>query len=970
MLEIPGTSFFSLVTSTDIVFRSAVDFYTTLGFTALRTFNSEDIFSTGVYDSANALDTIKETWLHLFDGPDSSPVTIKVRLLANLDVASKLPEDEKASKHKQIVFQTNDISKIKQVLEEKLQTKYTTIDDANISVCDPTGLSIGFVQNKPPAAPETSKTDALESNSNETTDSNTDKHVNMTSFNRHATSLSSFKRKKIAILTSGGDSQGMSACVRAVVRTAIHYGCDAFAVYEGYEGLVRGGSEYIRKMAWEDVRGWLSEGGTKIGTARCAAFREREGRLTAAMNLVTEGIDALVVCGGDGSLTGADRFRQEWPSLMEELLKTRRITSEQLKGHEHLTIVGTVGSIDNDMALTDSTIGAYSSLDRIIEMVDYIDSTAMSHSRAFVVEVMGRHCGWLALLAGIATEADYAFLPERAKSPLVWEKELLEICEHHRKQGKRKTVVIVAEGAIDNELKPITPEIVKDLLVEKLGLDTRITTLGHVQRGGTAVAFDRILATMQGVDAVRCILESTPATPSYIIGVKENNVCRFPLMESVQITQSVAEAIKNHDFDLAMSLRDSEFSDHYENFQILTLGDVETKKAERPLNLAIINVGAPAGGMNAATRSAALYCLNRGHRAFTINNGFSGLVKHQSVTEVKWLDLDGWTMKGGSEIGTNRSLPEIDLGQIAYNFQKHQFDGLLIIGGFEAFRSLKQLKDAREFYPAFRIPMVCLPATVSNNVPGTEYSIGTDTCLNMLVNYTDAVKQSASATRRRVFVVEVQGGQSGFIASYAGLITGALAVWTPEHPMTLHSLSEDMEVLVDNYAQDQGENRGGKILIRNEKCSQVYTTELITDIITEYGKGKFEAREAIPGHLQQGDRPSSIDRVRAVRLAIKCVKFIEESYDNFSSSNSSFSESAFESENDSYDTRSINLDDAAVVVGIEKGKLSFTDVDHLWENETELELRRPKTRHHELIHEVSEMLSGRLRLLGKRTSLF
>lgn len=170
------------------------------------------------------------------------------------------------------------------------------------------------------------------------------------------------------------------------------------------------------------------------------------------------------------------------------------------------------------------------------------------------------------------------------------------------------------------------------------------------------------------------------------------------------------------------------------------------------MKIAIINLGAPAGGMNAAARAAATYCLSRGHRPFSINNGFPGLCRHDAVRELTWLQVEGWAIRGGSEIGTNRVLPSEDMGMVAWYFQKYRFDGLLMIGGFEAFHSLLELEKAREAYPAFRIPMVCLPATISNNVPGTEYSIGSDTCLNALIDYCDAIKQSASASRRRVFV--------------------------------------------------------------------------------------------------------------------------------------------------------------------------------------------------------------------------
>ena len=233
------------------------------------------------------------------------------------------------------------------------------------------------------------------------------------------------KKKRIAVMTSGGDSPGMNGSVRAVVRMAIDQGCDAFAVLEGYQGLVEGG-DLIKQMRWEDVRGWLSEGGTLIGTARCKEFRERPGRLRAAKNMIEKGIDALVICGGDGSLTGADTFRGEWPSLLEELVSQQAITPEEQKTFQFLNIVGLVGSIDNDFANTDATIGCYSSLARICESVDYIDATAFSHQRAFVIEVMGRHCGWLALMAGVSTGADFIFIPEKPPGE-DWEDQMCSI---------------------------------------------------------------------------------------------------------------------------------------------------------------------------------------------------------------------------------------------------------------------------------------------------------------------------------------------------------------------------------------------------------------------------------------------------------------------------------------------------------------------------------------------------------------
>lgn len=380
------------------------------------------------------------------------------------------------------------------------------------------------------------------------------------------------KKRRVGVMTSGGDAPGMNGAVRAVVRMAIHRGCEAYAIYEGYEGLVQGG-DMIRTMTWEDVRGWLSEGGTLIGTARCMTFKERPGRLQAAKNMIIKGIDALVICGGDGSLTGADLFRSEWPSLVDELVEKKELTADQVAPFRHLNIVGLVGSIDNDLAGTDATIGAYTSLGVICEAIDKLDSTASSHQRAFVIEVMGRHCGWLALMAGVASGADYVFLPEKPPSEN-WQQELSKIVRKHREEGKRKTMVIVAEGAHDSNLQAITPTTVKDLLANECKLDTRITTLGHVQRGGEACAYDRMLSTLQGAEAVNAVLDATPDTPSPVICILENKIVRRPLMEAVKQTHEVAAAIKAKDFERAMGLRDVEFAEYHSAYQITTTAKI------------------------------------------------------------------------------------------------------------------------------------------------------------------------------------------------------------------------------------------------------------------------------------------------------------------------------------------------------------------------------------------------------------
>ncbi|PGG99018.1 6-phosphofructokinase [Helicocarpus griseus UAMH5409] len=690
------------------------------------------------------------------------------------------------------------------------------------------------------------------------------------------------KRRRIAVLTSGGDAPGMNGVVRAVIRMSIHCGCEAYAVHEGYEGLVQGG-DFIKRMHWEDVRGWLSRGGTLIGSARSMTFITREGRLRAAKNMVLRGIDALVVCGGDGSLTGADIFRAEWPGLLEELVEKTDLTVEQIEPFKSLNIVGIVGSIDNDMSTTDATVGCYSSLHRICEAVDEVFDTAASHQRGFVIEVMGRHCGWLALMSAISTGADWLFIPERPPRD-GWEDDMCDIITQNRRRGKRRTIVIVAEGSQDRNLNKISSTLVKDLLSDRLKLDTRVTVLGHTQRGGPACAYDRWLGTLQGIEAVKAVLDSKPGAPSPIITIRENKIERSSLVEAVRVTKAVTKAIKDKDFDTAIGMRDAEFKDYHRAYINTTTPHHPKMQLppEKRMRIAIIHVGAPAGGMNPATRAAVAYCIARGHTPLAIYNGFPGLCRHHadkplgSVREVNWLESDYWVNEGGSEIGTNRGLPSEDMPKTAECFEIYKFDALFVIGGFEAFTAVSQLRKAREQYPVFKIPLVILPATISNNVPGTEYSLGSDTCLNTLINFCDVIRQSASSSRRRVFVIETQGGRSGYIATMAGLAVGAYTVYIPEEGIDIKMLARDIEYLRHNFASDRGASHAGKIILRNERASNTYTTQFIADMIKEEAKGRFESRAAVPGHFQQGGKPSPMDRVRALRMAIRCIQHLEQ----------------------------------------------------------------------------------------------
>ncbi|XP_030253811.1 ATP-dependent 6-phosphofructokinase, platelet type isoform X9 [Sparus aurata] len=622
--------------------------------------------------------------------------------------------------------------------------------------------------------------------------------------------------KAIAVLTSGGDAQGMNAAVRAVVRMGLYVGAKVYFIHEGYQGMVDGGDN-IQEASWESVSSMLQVGGTVIGSARCKEFRSHEGRLKAAHNLVQHGITNLCVIGGDGSLTGANLFREEWSGLLSELVEQGSIEADAIQKYSALHIVGMVGSIDNDFCGTDMTIGTDSALHRIIEVVDAIMTTAQSHQRTFVLEVMGRHCGYLALVSALACGADWVLIPEMPPED-GWEDKMCQKLSATRSRGTRLNIIIVAEGAIDRHGKPITSSFVKDLVVKCLGFDTRVTILGHVQRGGTPSAFDRILASRMGVEAVLALLETTANTPACVVSLCGNQSVRLPLMECVQMTQEVQKAMDGKRFEEAVKLRGRSFENNLKTYKLLAHRKPETELPTSNFNVAVLNVGAPAAGMNAAVRSAVRVGISEGHKMFAVSDGFEGFSKGQ-IKEIKWADVGGWTGQGGSLLGTKRTLPAKHVEKIAEQMRKNNINALLIVGGFE-------------------------------------------TC--------DRIKQSASGTKRRVFIIETMGGYCGYLASVGGLAAGADAAYIYEEPFDIRDLQANVEHLTEKM---KGSIQRGLVL-RNENCNENYTTDFIYQLYSEEGKGVFDSRKNVLGHMQQGGAPSPFDRNFGTKISAKAMQWV------------------------------------------------------------------------------------------------
>jgi 6-phosphofructokinase 1 len=672
----------------------------------------------------------------------------------------------------------------------------------------------------------------------------------------------------IAIVTSGGDSQGMNAALRGVVRAGIRAGLQVYAIYEGYQGMVRGGDN-IKRMSWHDVSGILQEGGTMIGSARSSDFYTRAGRRQAALHLIQHGIEALVVIGGDGSLTGANLFRQEWRELLQELVAEGKITQATADAQPHLALVGMVGSIDNDMFGTDMTIGADTALHRIVEAVDSIISTAASHQRSFVVEVMGRHCGYLALMAALATGANWVLIPEFPPEE-GWEDAMCEKIRAGRKTGRRHSIVIVAEGALDRAGKLITSDYVKKVLSERLREDTRVTILGHVQRGGAPSAFDRTMPTLLGYAAVNQLLHSPSDSEPQLIGILDNRVSISPLMENVRKTHAVVDLIKEQRYAEAMQMRGRGFVEAYDILQTLLRAQPNPPQVgQRQLRIAIMHADGPAPGMNTAVRAAVRLGLDRGHVMLGVRDGVEGLVRGD-FWEMNWTSVHGWVSRGGAELGTNRRvLQDAEYAVAAEQLRAQRIDGLMIIGGFLGYQLAYELHRRRREMGEFRIPIMCLPASINNDLPGTEVTIGADTALNTIQQDLDKLKEAALAARR-CFVAEVMGFECGYLALMSGLATGAERVYIPEEGITLDALRHDVARLVASFRR----GKRAALIVRSERADTYYTTDFVATLFEREGGGELSVRRTILGNTQQGGRPSPFDRIQATRLAGKALDYL------------------------------------------------------------------------------------------------
>jgi 6-phosphofructokinase 1 len=664
----------------------------------------------------------------------------------------------------------------------------------------------------------------------------------------------------------------MNAALRAVVRTAISCSAQAYAVSEGFQGLIDGA---IEPMPWDGVSGILDRGGTVIGTFRSKDFLTRAGRLEAAFNLVSRGIDRLVVVGGDGSLTGLDVFAGEWPGLLEELERAGRLTARQRSDHPRLVFAGLVGSIDNDLVGADMTIGADSALHRIQDALDCVSSTAASHQRAFVVEVMGRDCGYLAVMAALCGGGDWLLIPEHPPAE-GWQDEMCQRLRQGRQAGRKDSIVILAEGATDRQGRPITAAQVRQAIEDGLDEEARVTILGHVQRGGTPSAYDRWASTWLGYSAASHVLTCDDG-PGPVFGFRGHQVVAVPLVEAVAATRRVPKLVAAGDYAGAVASRGADFATAWRIFNHISDPDAAQSAAalddQAPAGrrrIGVMHAGGLAPGMNTAAKTVVRLGLAAGFEMVGVEDGFAGLAAG-AVKPLTWKDVDGWSQEGGAVLGTRRWAPGVaDLYAIGRAVEEGGLDALIVIGGWTAYQGVALMERERERYPSLRIPMVCLPATIDNNLPATQMAVGADTALNVIVDAIDKIRSSASASQR-CFVAETMGRDCGFLALMGGLAGGAEQIYLNETGVTLDQIQADLAWLTHSFDH---QNRSFFLAVRNEQANVNFTTEVLSHLIDEAAQGRYDTRTMRLGHIQQGGSPTPADRVLATQLSERALRTV------------------------------------------------------------------------------------------------
>ncbi|KAM0677432.1 hypothetical protein BDAP_001933 [Binucleata daphniae] len=554
-------------------------------------------------------------------------------------------------------------------------------------------------------------------------------------------------------------------------------------------------------------------------------------------------------------------LKSEFKTALHELIEEGLVTKESKK--YDLKVIAIPASIDNDISNTDMTLGADSALHRIIESVDKLSTTMASHQRCFVVEVMGRSCGWISLMSFFTTGADYVFMPETPTE--TWKEDMLSCINYGKQNGKKGSIIIVSEGAIDISGKKINVDDIKALIDQEIGMDTRVVKLGHVQRGGAPSAFDRIMSTLFGIKAVEFLLSDQDTLP-YMIALKGREYCKVNLQKVLEDNEKIAKYQANNEYEKILYERGKIFNRLHE---ISLKIRAATSNLNYKRKIAVVHEGSRSGGMNVALNMIVRYANLLNQEIHVIQEGLEGSLQNQIKKTTGFEYLAG-IRDGGSIIGSSFS-KTLEPEMIYNKLKEHKIDSLVIIGGSDVLMFLNRLKKIIEKKNEHKVDVVLLPATVDNNVPYTDMCLGADTALNCIDIGCDFLRLSSMSMKETVFVVEVPGKESGYLALMGGIAAGAFDYLLPERKYLINHLSETAERL--KYMFKKG-NRHGILLIKNQTTFSNVGIDAFSKILATDSNGLYDVKYSVLGYLVEGGCPSPYDRICASISGVKTVEML------------------------------------------------------------------------------------------------
>ena len=645
----------------------------------------------------------------------------------------------------------------------------------------------------------------------------------------------------------------MNAAVRGAVRAALNKGWEVYAIKEGYRGLLTGG-ENIFPLDWVDVSWNFREGGTFLGSARCPELKgegshAQELKEQALLNLKRLDISSLVIVGGDGSLTGGH--------ALFNMLQNREYTNPALKNMQ-LSIVGIPGSIDNDIAFTDMSIGVDTTLNTIVECIDKLRDTATSHRRVIIVEVMGRRRGYLAVMSGLATGADRVFVREEKINRNELNK-LLFVLRKSFDCGQKAGIIIRAEGA------RFSTSFLKETidLLLKPEREVRETVLGHLQRGGNPTVFERTLATRMGVKAIE-VLEEAHSEPQ-LVGLRAKN------LKSVSLSKSLAK-IKTHSFqnDLSPNTKNA--------FHLSRLLENPPEGKHRGTTIALLTDGNNVSGMNMAIRAVARLALNRGIAVKGIKGGFQGLTSGLGSTlNLEWsmLEMKSILRRAGTLLGVSSSgftMNKKMFETIAQQVKQLGIDGFIVIGDNTVYHYSHTLA------PLIKLPVIGVPADLNCNMPGTDWVIGMDTTLNDLLGGIDRAADAAHV-KRKIFIIILNGDYCSCLARLVALAGGAEQLLIGEDLLTTrgqNSFRKQVRQSVNELKKmfDMGKTFGTLVFSSKYVEETENSIQYIKQAID--GAGITLDVTVVPLETSLGGIiPTAFDRILAKRLGEKALETLQ-----------------------------------------------------------------------------------------------